>query len=42
MNDNNYLGMAIAKIIGAIVSMVLKYICLAWAIAWGIHLASTL
>ena len=41
MNDNNYLGMAIAKIICAIVGMVLKYVCLAWAIAWGIHLAST-
>ena len=42
MNDNDSLGMAIAKFIGGLIGVVLKYVCLAWAIAWGIHLASTL
>lgn len=42
MNDNDSLGMAIAKLIGSLIGVVLKYVCLAWAIAWGIHLASTL
>lgn len=42
MNDNDSLGMAIAKLIGRTTGIVLKYICLAWTIAWGIHLASTL
>ena len=42
MNDNDSLGMAIAKFIGGLIGVGLKYVCLAWAIAWGIHLASTL
>ena len=42
MYDDDSLSMAIAKLICAIIGMVLKYVCLAWAIAWGIHLASTL
>lgn len=42
MNDNDSLGMAIAKFIGGLIGVVLKYVCLAWTIAWGIHLASTL
>lgn len=42
MYDDDSLGMAIAKLIGRAVGVVLKYVCLAWAIAWGIHLASTL
>ena len=42
MNDNDSLGVAIAKLIGSAVGVLLKYVCLAWAIAWGIHLASTL
>lgn len=42
MNDNDSLGMMIAKFIGSLIGVGLKYVCLAWAIAWGIHLASTL
>ena len=42
MNDNDSLGMEFAKIIARLVGVGLKYVCLAWAIAWGIHLASTL
>ena len=42
MYDNDSLGMAIATIIARLIAVVLKYVCFAWAIAWGIHLASTL
>lgn len=42
MNDNDSLGMEFAKIIARLIGVGLKYVCLAWAIAWGIHLASTL
>lgn len=42
MNDNDSLGMVIAKIIASFIGIALKYVCLAWAIAWGIHLAATL
>ena len=42
MNDNYSLGMEFAKLIAGLVGVGLKYVCLAWAIAWGIHLASTL
>ena len=42
MYDDDSLTMAIATLLGKIVALVIKYIGLAWAIAWGIHLASTL
>ena len=42
MYDDDSPGMALAKLIVVAVGVVLKYVCLAWAIAWGIHLASTL
>lgn len=42
MYDNDSLGEQIAKLLAIIISTVLKYVCLAWAIAWGIHLAATL
>lgn len=42
MNDNDSLGMQVATILGKITGVVLKYVCLAWAIAWGIHLSTTL
>ena len=42
MYDDDSLGVAVAKLIVGIIGIVLKYVCLAWAIAWGIHLASTL
>lgn len=42
MYDDDSLGMVIAKLLGTIAGVVLKYVCLAWAIAWGIHLSTTL
>ena len=42
MDNNDSLAMAIATFLGKITGIVLKYVCLAGAIAWGIHLASTL
>ena len=42
MNDNDSLGMQFAKLIATLVGVGLKYVCLAWAIAWGIHLSTTL
>lgn len=42
MYNDDSLAKAIATILGKLTGTVLKYVCLAWAIAWGIHLASTL
>ena len=42
MYDDDSLGMMIVKTIATLIGVMLKYVCLAWAIAWGIHLASTL
>lgn len=42
MYDNDSLGVAIAKLTVGIIGIILKYVCLAWTIAWGIHLASML
>ena len=42
MYDDNSWAIVIATILGKLTGIVLKYVCLAWAIAWGIHLASTL
>ena len=42
MYDDDSLAMAIATILAKITILVIKYIGLAWAIAWGIHLSTTL
>ena len=42
MDNNDSLGMVVATILGKITALVIKYIGLAWAIAWGIHLSTTL
>lgn len=42
MYDDDSLAKEIAALLGRLTSLALKYVCLAWAIAWGIHLASTL
>ena len=42
MYDDDSLAKAIMALVGSFMLMALKYVCLAWAIAWGIHLASTL
>lgn len=42
MYDDDSLTKAIATLLGKIVALVIKYIGLAWAIAWGIHLSTTL
>lgn len=42
MYDDDSLAMVIATLLGKITALVIKYIGLAWAIAWGIHLSATL